>query len=110
MIMSLTASSSQVTGHLSPFHNPCRTTTRGFGSDDITNTDQHRYSAALARDIESKWQRAWAESGTFHVANPVGKLSDGSLKPRDRKFYLLDMFPYPSGAGLHVGHGRFKIA
>jgi leucyl-tRNA synthetase len=42
--------------------------------------------------------------GTFNVANPVGKLSNGSLKPRDRKFYVLDMFPYPSGAGLRVGH------
>ncbi|MGH3938736.1 MAG: leucine--tRNA ligase [Pseudonocardiaceae bacterium] len=73
-------------------------------SDDITDTNQHRYSAALARDIELKWQRAWAESGTLDVANPVGKLSGGAPKPRDRKFYILDMFPYPSGSGLHVGH------
>ena len=73
-------------------------------SDDITNTNQHRYSAALARDIELKWQRSWAESGTFEVANPVGKLSGGSPEPRDRKFYVLDMFPYVSGVGLHVGH------
>lgn len=75
-----------------------------MGSDDITNTNRYRYSAALARDIESKWQRAWAGSGTFEVANPVGKLSGGSPKPRDRKFYVLDMFPYASGVGLHVGH------
>ncbi|MGH3851121.1 MAG: class I tRNA ligase family protein, partial [Pseudonocardiaceae bacterium] len=75
-----------------------------MNSDDITNTNQHRYSAALARDIELKWQRAWAEGGTFDAPNPVGKLSAGSLKPRDRKFYVLDMFPYVSGAGLHVGH------
>ncbi|MGH3874324.1 MAG: leucine--tRNA ligase [Pseudonocardiaceae bacterium] len=73
-------------------------------SDDITDTDRHRYSATLARDIELKWQRTWVESGTFDVANPVGKLSGSSLTPRDRKFYVFDMFPYPSGAGLHVGH------
>ncbi len=75
-----------------------------MSSDDITTTDQHRYSAALARDIESKWQRAWAEGGAFDVANPVGKLSGGPPKPRDSKFYVLDMFPYVSGVGLHVGH------
>ena len=75
-----------------------------MSSDDTTNTTQYRYSAALARDIESKWQRAWAERGTFDVANPVGKLSSDSPKPRERKFYVLDMFPYPSGSGLHVGH------
>ncbi len=75
-----------------------------MSSDDITDSNQYRYSAALANDIESKWQRAWAEGGTFDVANPVGKLSGGSLTPRDHKFYVLDMFPYPSGAGLHVGH------
>ncbi len=44
--------------------------------------------------IEAKWQRFWAEHHTF-------KAVDGSPKP---KFYCLDMFPYPSGAGLHVGH------
>ncbi|MGH3831285.1 MAG: leucine--tRNA ligase [Pseudonocardiaceae bacterium] len=73
-------------------------------SDDIANTNQHRYSAALARNIELKWQRAWAEGGTFDAANPVGKLSGELREPRGRKFYVLDMFPYASGAGLHVGH------
>jgi leucyl-tRNA synthetase len=75
-----------------------------MSSDDTTNTNQYRYSAVLARDIESKWQRAWAEGGAFDVANPVGKLSGGALKPQQRKFYVLDMFPYASGVGLHVGH------
>jgi len=73
-------------------------------SHDVVDPYQYRYSAALARDIESKWQRAWAERGTFEVANPVGPLSGETLKPRESKFYVLDMFPYPSGAGLHVGH------
>ncbi len=75
-----------------------------MSSDDTTNTNQYRYSAALARGIESKWQRFWAAGGAFDVVNPVGKLSGGALKPRERKFYVLDMFPYPSGVGLHVGH------
>jgi leucyl-tRNA synthetase len=48
--------------------------------------------------FEPKWQRHWLEQATFRAANPG---EPGSEKP---KFYALDMFPYPSGAGLHVGH------
>ena len=51
-------------------------------------------------EIEEKWQRYWAENGTF-------KVTEDPARP---KFYVLDMFPYPSGAGLHVGHPLGYIA
>jgi leucyl-tRNA synthetase len=60
----------------------------------------HRYGAALAGAIEPKWQRAWATAGTFNQPNP----GEPGFDPTKPKFYCLDMFPYPSGAGLHVGH------
>lgn len=64
-----------------------------------------RYTAALAGEIELRWQRYWAENGTFHAPNPVGELADPD-HPRAGapKLHVQDMFPYPSGAGLHVGH------
>lgn len=52
------------------------------------------------REIESKWQQYWSEHDTFACLNPE---LENSHKP---KFYALDMFPYPSGAGLHVGHPK----
>ncbi|MEZ5170255.1 MAG: class I tRNA ligase family protein [Acidimicrobiia bacterium] len=68
-------------------------------------TPSHRYDAALAGAIEKRWQHRWDEEHTFHAPNPSGPLSDGfdALAGVD-KLYVLDMFPYPSGAGLHVGH------
>ncbi|MEU2350836.1 leucine--tRNA ligase [Modestobacter sp. NPDC049651] len=65
----------------------------------------HRYTPALAQQIELAWQDRWDAEGTFHTPNPVGPLSDGFDRVADRpKAFVMDMFPYPSGAGLHVGH------
>ncbi len=70
-----------------------------------------RYTAELASRIESSWQQNWARLGTFNVPNPVGDLApaDGSTVP-DNKLFVQDMFPYPSGDGLHVGHPLGYIA
>src|SRR5262249_11067473 len=65
----------------------------------------HRYTAALANEIERRWQDRWDAEGTFHTPNPVGPLSAGFDRGAGQpKFYVNDMFPYPSGEGLHVGH------
>ncbi|MCW2604932.1 MAG: leucyl-tRNA synthetase [Pseudonocardiales bacterium] len=65
----------------------------------------YRYTAALALQIELGWQDRWEAQGTFEAPNPTGPLSAGfdavAARPHT---YVLDMFPYPSGAGLHVGH------
>ena len=52
------------------------------------------------RDIEQKWQKTWAAEKTYHV----------EIDEQKNKFYVLNMFPYPSGAGLHVGHPLGYIA
>ena len=52
------------------------------------------------REIEKKWQKRWVENGTYRVVEDKNK----------KKFYVLNMFPYPSGAGLHVGHPLGYIA
>jgi len=68
--------------------------------DASTTSTPYRYNAALADAIETRWQTWWADHDTYRVPNPGEDGFDAS-RP---KFYCLDMFPYPSGAGLHVGH------
>ncbi|KQH78954.1 leucine--tRNA ligase [Mycobacterium gordonae] len=72
---------------------------------------RYRYTAELAAGLERTWQDNWAQLGTFNVPNPVGSLApaDGSTVPAD-KLFVQDMFPYPSGEGLHVGHPLGYIA
>lgn len=64
----------------------------------------HRYTAAMAAEIEARWQDFWDAEGTYAAPNPKGDLAgDPEIAARPKKF-IMDMFPYPSGAGLHVGH------
>ena len=60
----------------------------------------HRYTARMAEAFELKWQQWWEKHQTFRAANP----GDAGFDASRPKYYALDMFPYPSGAGLHVGH------
>ena len=74
---------------------------------DAQPTDTHpwRYTAELAQDIELRWQDVWDEQKTFESPNPAGPLADpDALASKGEKLFVLDMFPYPSGSGLHVGH------
>ena len=69
------------------------------GGDDASGDANANGAASVAypfTDVEGKWQRFWAEEKTFKTPREID-----TSKP---KFYALDMFPYPSGAGLHVGH------
>ena len=77
----------------------------------------HRYTAAMADEIELRWQQRWDEEGTFFADNPVGELrgtaeslEDAASAQAPEKMYIMDMFPYPSGSGLHVGHPLGYIA
>ena len=88
-----------------------RENTENLSAENVSNTGpEHRYTPQLANQIESRWQQYWDDNGTFHAPNPTGDLAlaDGTL-PED-KLFVQDMFPYPSGAGLHVGHPLGYIA
>ena len=76
-----------------------------------SETPAHRYSPELAASIEKTWQKFWIDNGTFNAPNPVGDLAPtgGETLPEE-KLFVQDMFPFPSGAGLHVGHPLGYIA
>ena len=72
--------------------------------NDRTDTPEYRYDAAFANTIEEKWQERWERDGTYFAPNPSGKLADKTGRIEAPKLFIMDMFPYPSGSGLHVGH------
>ncbi len=84
------------------------TETSGDASAPELPTDgapPHRYTAALAAEIERRWQQYWDDHSTFDTPNPVGPLADPEAQNADGdKLFIHDMFPYPSGDGLHLGH------
>ncbi|SFP85134.1 leucyl-tRNA synthetase [Amycolatopsis arida] len=73
-------------------------------SETTEGTPAYRYDAELAGQIELRWQAHWADHGTYHAPNPVGALAATDERIPSDKLFVQDMFPYPSGAGLHVGH------
>lgn len=78
----------------------------------MTEASSWRYTPAMAGKIELKWQKRWAEEKCFFAANEEGKLTDGQgrLAGGRKPYTVLDMFPFPSGKGLHVGHPLGYIA
>ncbi len=68
--------------------------------ESAASTPSHRYTADLASGFEKHWRTQWESDGIYRVGNP----GDPGFDDSRPKFYCLDMFPYPSGAGLHVGH------
>ncbi|MFW0789946.1 leucine--tRNA ligase [Gordonia sp. CPCC 205333] len=87
----------------------------GSNSPDAATTAPHRYTADVAGALEQQWQQTWTARKAFEAPNPVGPLA-GDLEPfggvdaAANKLFVQDMFPYPSGAGLHVGHPLGFIA
>ncbi|WP_174248261.1 leucine--tRNA ligase [Streptomyces hoynatensis] len=73
-------------------------------------SESHKYDAALAARIEARWQDYWDRNGTYQAPNPSGDLADDPEQAARPKLFVMDMFPYPSGAGLHVGHPLGYIA
>ncbi len=72
------------------------------------DTPPFRYDAKMAGELEKKWQAIWDRDGVFNADNPTGELAGprAELEP----WFVMDMFPYPSGSGLHVGHPLGYIA
>jgi leucyl-tRNA synthetase len=75
------------------------------------DTPRHRYTPALANRIEASWQDRWERERVFWTPNRAGLLAEDPRGVGSRPhLFVLDMFPYPSGVGLHVGHPLGYIA
>jgi leucyl-tRNA synthetase len=96
---------------LNPIATLATMTQAAENAHDAGDLPPHRYTARIANEIEAKWQDTWESRRTFWTPNPTGPLVDGWDEAASRpKLYVLDMFPYPSGTGLHVGHPLGYIA
>ena len=71
-------------------------------SDAASELPPYRYNAEMANEIELRWQERWRADGTYRTPNPNG--SSAASPAGKHKLFIMDMFPYPSGSGLHVGH------
>ena len=92
---------------------PAQSTPNATGATQSAGEPAFRYNAALASEIELRWQDLWEERGTYYAADPKGGLPNGKgeyADPKSPSFFVMDMFPFPSGAGLHVGHPLGYIA
>src|ERR1700737_3740511 len=80
-------------------------------SERSDDAPPYRYTAELAGEMARRWQARWEAEGTFFAPNPTAPLASGFERGAARPpLYVLDMFPYPSGTGLHVGHPLGFIA
>jgi leucyl-tRNA synthetase len=80
------------------------TTPPNLPPNPADDSPKFRYTGALAQEIELRWQDRWEADGTFEAPNPAGPLAEPEKINGRPKIFVLDMFPYPSGTGLHVGH------
>lgn len=87
-------------------------TSQDTQAGNSVSSPQYRYDAQMAQSIEDKWQETWDKEGTFWAANVKGDLTDqkGLHASQRPPYFVIDMFPYPSGKGLHVGHPLGYIA